>query len=207
MSVATEATTTASVRRRPVRAGALVCLFGAVAATAVVPLMGGLSADTGAGLTAELVDEAGRMQGAAVLAALAAAALLLAAVRLGRAVGGVAGAVSLVAGSAAALLMAAMYAAFASGAVVASMMLTDPSPAVGEGTLLMVNLVELTRYAPGTALLVAVLAARHALPRPLAWTAGLLLLLTVVPFTTWAVAIAVPVWLGVAGAVVGSRTA
>lgn len=200
-----EDVTTGQVHHEAGRAGAAVCLVGAALALAVVPLMGGLAADTGAGLTEELGAKAGRFQGAALVAMLATAALLPAAVRLGRAIGGVGGGVAVVAGSAAALLMGAMYAAFASGAVVASLMLTDPSPAVGEGTLLMVNLVELARYAPGTALLVTAVVARRELPKPLVVTAALLLLLTLVPFTTWAVAIAVPAWLGVAGAVATGR--
>lgn len=193
-------------RGRADRTGVLVCLAGAALAAAVVPLVGaGLAGDTGAEVTDSLVTLSARLQLAAVLAAVAAALLLPAAVRLGRHVGGTAGGVATVAGSAVALMMAAMYAAFGAGAVVATLMLTDPSPAVGEGTLLLVNLVELTRYAPSAALVVAALAARRVLPRPLVAVAGLLLLLTLVPMTTWLVALLVPVWLGVAGALVPGR--
>lgn len=182
------------------RVSVALCLGGAALAVAVVPLIGGLDGDTGAAITDDLVARAGGIQLAVMLAVLGGAALLLAAVRLGRTMGGAAGGVVVAAGAAVAVLMVAMYAAIGAGAVVGSLMLADPSPAVGESTLLMVNLVELTRYAPSTALLVAGLVAGHALPRPVRAVAWILLVLTLVPFTTWAVALAVPVWLGVAGA-------
>lgn len=56
---------------------------------------------------------------------------------------------------------------------------------LGEGTLVAVNLVEMSRYAPGLALVVAALVARKALGKPLAISAGVLLLMMVIPFTTW----------------------
>ena len=198
MSVHVEQQADRSVRTE--RACMATCLAGAALAVAVVPLMGGLDGDTGAAVTGELVARAGGIQLAAMLAVLAGAALLLASVRLGRTAGGAAGGVLVAAGAAVAVLMVAMYAAFGAGAVVGSLILAEPSPAVGESTLLMVNLVEITRFAPSTALLVAGLAAGHALPKALRVVAWVLLALTLVPFTTWAVALAVPVWLGLAGA-------
>ena len=60
-------------------------------------------------------------------------------------------------------------------------------------------------HAPGTALLAAAVLARRVLPKPLTIVAVVLLALTFVPFTTWLVAIVVPIWLGVAGAVVVRR--
>jgi len=60
----------------------------------------------------------------------------------------------------------------------------------------MINLAELTRYAPGTALLAAAVLARRVLPKPLMIVAVVQLALTFVPFTTWLVTIVVPTWLG-----------
>ena len=58
---------------------------------------------------------------------------------------------------------------------------------------------------PGTALLAAAVLVRRVLPKPLMIRAVVQLALTFVPFTTWLVAIVVPIWLGVAGAVVVRR--
>ncbi len=185
------------------RGAVLVCLAGAALATVVVPLMGGLSGDTGAEVTDQLVAGAGRIQVVALIATLSSATLLLASVRLGRAIGGVTGGLATAAGTGVSLLLAAYYSAFAAGAVVSTVLISSPSPAIGESTLLMINLTELTRYAPGTALLAAAVLARRVLPKPLTIVAVVLLVLTFVPFTTWLVAIVVPIWLGVAGAVVG----
>jgi hypothetical protein len=71
-----------------------------------------------------------------------------------------------------ALLLAAYYSSYAAGAIVGSLMLDDVGPGLAEGTLVAANLVEMTRYAPGLALVVAALAGRRLLPRPLVITAA-----------------------------------
>lgn len=187
------------------RAVAATCLAGAALAVAAPVVTGSLPDGAGGTVTAALADATARFQGGAILATLGAAALLVAAARLSRSLPGLAGSVAGTAGAAVAVLFAAMYAAFGSGALVAGLMLDNPSGAVGEGTLLLVNLVEVTRYGPGLALVAAALAARARLPRPVVLSAGGCALLTVVPFTSWIAALLVPVWLGVAGAVADRR--
>ena len=75
-------------------------------------------------------------------------------------------------------------------------MLDDPGPGLGEAASLMVNLTEITRYAPGLALVVAVVAARRMLPRGVWIPASVLAVMTVFPMTTWLAALLIPVWLG-----------
>ena len=48
----------------------------------------------------------------------------------------------------------------------------------------------------------AVFVARRRLPRAVGVSAGLLALLTIVPLTSWVAALLIPLWLGMAGAVV-----
>ena len=201
MTVQTEAQVASRQRSNEWPAPAL-CLLGTALAVAVVRVMGyGLEVSDGAGATERLIESAGRWQLASMLALVAAAALVLAAVRLGRHIGGVAGVVATGAGTAVAFLLGAYYSSFAAGAVAASYSLDNPGPGLGEATLVVVNMVELTRYAPSLLLLVAALVARKTLPKPLTITAGVILAMVFLPFTTWVAAILTPIWLGVAGAV------
>ncbi len=201
MTVQTEAQVASRQRSNEWAAPAL-CLLGTALAVAVVRVMGyGLEVSDGAGATERLIESAGRWQLASMLALVAAAALVLAAVRLGRHIGGVAGVVATGAGTAVAFLLGAYYSSFAAGAVAASYSLDNPGPGLGEATLVVVNMVELTRYAPSLLLLVAALVARKTLPKPLTITAGVILAMVFLPFTTWVAAILTPIWLGVAGAV------
>ncbi len=52
------------------------------------------------------------------------------------------------AGIAVAFLLAAYYSSFAAGAVAGSYSLDDAGPGLGEATLVVANMVQLTRYAP-----------------------------------------------------------
>lgn len=184
----------------------IACALTAVAAVAVVPLMGGIGGDTGAEATQHLVDHAGRMQGAAILAVLVAAGLVLAAVRFGTHLsrglwrGSSVGVVAISAGVAVAMLYAAYYASFGAGVLVASFLLDEPGPGVGESTLVLINLVEVTRYAPGLVLVGAAVAARQILPRTIWVSAAVLLVMTLTPFTSWIAAVAIPIWLALAAA-------
>ncbi|HZJ07261.1 MAG TPA: hypothetical protein VFD59_17575 [Nocardioidaceae bacterium] len=181
-----------------------LALLGTALAVAVVPVMGyGLQVADGAGATERLMEQAGRWQLASMLALFAATALVFAAVRLGRHIGGMAGVVATGAGTAVAFLLGAYYSAFAAGAVAASYSLDNPGPGLGEATLVVVNMVELTRYAPSLLLLAAALVARRSLPRPVTIAACVILVMIFVPFTTWVAALLTPIWLGVAGAVSG----
>jgi hypothetical protein len=182
----------------------LVCAGAALTAIPVFLLMD-LPGDSGAAVTRVLVEDATTLQAGGILASLVAAGLLLAAVRLGQVVGGSHRALVTAAGSAVAVLYGAYYASFAAGALVADYLLADPGPGVGEGALLLVNLTEITRYAPGLVLVGACVAARRALPRT-AWIPALVLVvLSVVPFTTWVAALLIPVWLGVTAAALPRR--
>lgn len=171
-------------------------VVGAVAAFALSELRG----DSGAEVTAGLVADAGPLTAGSIIAVLAAAGLVLAAVRLGRAVGGGLGATVTTAGAAVAVLFAAFYATFGAGAVVATQSLADPGPGLGESALLLLNLVEITRYAPTLVLAVAAVVARRVLPRPVWIAAAVIAVLTVVPFTSWVAALLAPVWLGASAA-------
>lgn len=197
-------TITTTQRRSSARgqaAGRLVCLAGAALAVAVIPVMGDpLRVTTAQQATDAVTAAAGRLQLAAMVALLAGTALVLAAVRLGRRIPGTAGGVAIVAGSAVALLLVAYYSAFAAGAVVGSLVLEEPSASLGESALVAANLVEMTRFAPALALLVAALVSRRHLPKPAVVAAGVLTVLAVLPFTGWVAAMLVPVWLGVVGA-------
>jgi len=66
--------------------------------------------------------------------------------------------------------------------------------------LVLLNVVEVTRYAPGLLLVAAVLVARRRLPKAITVPAGLLAVLTVLtvfPMTSWIAAVLIPIWLGV----------
>lgn len=181
-------------------AGRLVSLGGALLAVTVVAVMGDpLRASTAREATDAMVSSAGRLQLAVAVSIIASAALLTAAARLGRRLPGDAGRVATTAGAAVAVLLAAYYGAYASGAVVGTLVLDEPSPGLGESALVVANMVEMTRFAPAIALLVAAIAARRHLPTAAVVTAGLLAVLTALPFTGWVAAILVPVWLGVVG--------
>lgn len=179
----------------------VVC--GAAAAAALVPFaLANLSGDTGAEITAGLVEDASMLAVATIVAMLVAAALFLAAVRLASAVGGRAGRVVAASGAAVALMFAAYYSTFGAAAVVATQMLESPGAGLGESASLLLNLTEITRYAPGFALVVAAAVARHALPKGVAMTAAVLAFLSLVPFTSWVAALLIPVWLLVSATVV-----
>jgi hypothetical protein len=183
-----------------------LCLLGAAIAVSCFFVLGiGERGGTGAEVTTHLEANAARYQLASLLAIYAALPLCVAAVRLGRRVGGDAGRVASAAGTAVALLMAAYYSAYAAGVSVASLVLDEAGPGVGEATLVLLNGIELARYAPTLLLVTAVLVARRRLSRALTVPAWVLLVLTVFPVTTWIAALLVPVWLGVAGAVSARR--
>lgn len=185
-------------REGPVR---IACAAAAVAA--VVPVaFASLPGGTGAEVTTAVTGSATALQVAAILAVFAAAGLLLAAVRLGERLGGTAGRVALAAGAAVAVLLAAYYTTFGATAVVADLLLTEPGAGVGESGLVVLNMVEMTRYAPGLALTAAAVACRRSLPRPVWIVAAVLLVATLVPFTAWLAAIAIPAWLGLSAAAV-----
>ena len=174
--------------------GRIVC--GLAAVVAVTPFATSeLSGSTGAAITAGLVEDGVVLMVGSIVAVLVAAGLFLAAARLGRAVGGDAGLLVTAAGSAVALMYAGYYAVFGAGGVVATQMLDDPGPGLGEAASLMLNVMEIARYAPTLALVAAVVVAGRHLPRWVRVSAGLLTLLTVVPLTSWVAALVVPVWL------------
>ena len=173
------------------------------AALALVPFaLCTFSGDTGAEITASLLDKATSLQVGAAVAALAGALILVAAVRLAERVPGTAGRVLAGAGTAVAELFVAYYASFGTGAIVADLAVTDPGPGVGEGTALLVNLTELTRYAPGLALTGAAVVARRHLPRGVWVTAAVLAVMTAFPLTSWVAALLIPIWLGISAAAV-----
>ena len=179
--------------------GRIACALAA-AGTIAPLLMLQLTGDTGAEITAGLVDESMLLMSGAIIAVLVATVLFLAAVRLGRAVGGDAGLVVTAAGSAVALMYAGYYAVFGAGGVVATQMLAEPGDGLGEATSLMLNVMEIARYAPSLALVAAVLVAGKQLPKWVRITAGVLAVLCLVPFTSWVAALLIPMWLAAAAA-------
>jgi hypothetical protein len=187
----------------PDRAARAVCLATAALTVPVFVLSSLGGGDTGAAITAVLVEDRAALTVGSLLAVLVAAGLMLSAVRLGRSVSGDAGRVLLVAGSGVGLLYAAYYGVFGAGAVVASQVLGEPGAGLGEASILLLNMTEIARFAPGLALVAAAVVARRELPRPLWVAAAALLVLVFVPFTTWVAALLTPVWLAVAGATRG----
>ena len=186
--------------------GAICLLSAAMTAGCFFVLGIGSGAGTGAEVTKRLTDNAARYQLASILAIFAAVGLALAAVRLGRRIGGQAGSVATVAGATVAFLCAAYYSAYAAGSNVASFVIDEPGAGVGEATLVLLNGFDLARYAPGLLLVAAVLAARRRLPRSVTVSAWVLLVVMFVPMTTWISALLIPVWLGVAAVLVPSST-
>lgn len=184
----------------PDRAARVVCLATAVLTIPVFALTDLGTSDAGAAVTAVLVEDRTALTAGSLLALLVSAGLILSAVRLARSVSGDAGRVMLIAGSGVALLYAAYYGVFGAGTVVATQMLADPGPGLGEASLLLLNMAEIARFAPGLALVVAAVVARRELPGALWGTATALLILVLLPFTTWVAALLTPVWLAVAGA-------
>lgn len=182
----------------------LACALAA-GGTLVPFALSSFGGDSGAEITASILDGATALQIGGYVAVLVSALLVLAAVRLAGRVGGTAGAVVLVSGAAVALMFVAYYAAFAAGAVVADQMLAEPGPGVGESTAVLVNLTELARYAPGLALVSAAVVARARLPRAVWGTAAALAVLTIVPMTSWVAALLVPLWLAVSAAAISGR--
>lgn len=203
MSAVSTPLTTARAVAPPDRAARAVCLTTAVLTVPVFGLSSLGGGDTGAAITAVLVEDRTALTVGSLLAVLVAAGLLLSAVRLGRSVSGDAGRVLLVAGSGVGLLYAAYHGVFGAGAVVASQVLGDPGAGLGESAILLLNMTEIARFAPGLALVAAAVVARRELPRALGVTAAALLVLVFVPFTTWVAAVLTPVWLAVAGATRG----
>lgn len=183
----------------------LLCLGAAIAAVPVAAVST-LTGDSGSEVTAGLRADTVSLTVGSLLAVLVSAALVVAAVRLGRAVPGDTGVVLIVSGALVAGLYAGYYAVFGAGAVVASQMLADPGPGLGEASLLVLNVMEIARFAPGLALVVAALAARRHLPRGVTITAGVLLALMVAPFTTWVAALLLPAWLGLSAAFTSPRS-
>jgi len=183
------------------------CLLSAAVAALCFFVQGiGSGAGTGAEVTERLTDNAARYQLASILAIFAAVGLGLAAVRLGRRIGQQAGSVATAAGAAVAFLSAAYYSAYAAGSNVASFVIEEPGAGVGEATLVLLNGLDLARYAPGLLLVAAVLAARRRLPKSVTISAWGLLVVMFVPMTTWIAALLIPVWLGVTAAIVPSAT-
>ncbi len=177
----------------------VACASAAV--LALVPFaLCSFSGETGEQITASLLDHAVALQLGAGVAAVAGALLVVAAARLGGHVFGTAGRVMGMAGAGVAILFVAYYASYGAGAVVADTMLTEPGPGVGEGTALLVNMTELARYAPGLALTGAAVAARRQLPVGVWGSGAALAVLTLVPLTSWAAALAIPLWLGISAA-------
>lgn len=183
------------------RVARAVCIATAALTVPVFALSDLGGGDSGAEVTAVLQGNHAALTGGGLLAVLVAAGLLLSAVRLGRAVSGDAGRLLLVAGVGVGLLYAAYHAVFGAGAVVAGQMLADPGPGLGEASLLLLNMTEIARFAPGLALVAAAVVARRELPRALWVGAAALLVLVFVPFTTWVAALLTPPWLAIAGGV------
>ena len=203
MSAVSTPFTAARAVGSPDRAARAVCLASAALTVPVFALSSLGGGDTGAAITTVLVEDRAALTVGSLLAVLVAAGLMLSAVRLGRSVSGDAGRVLLVAGSGVGLLYAAYYGVFGAGAVVASQVLGEPGAGLGEASILLLNMTEIARFAPGLALVAAAVVARRELPRPLWVAAAALLVLVFVPFTTWVAALLTPVWLAVAGATRG----
>jgi hypothetical protein len=203
-TIATPTTSTDGIAASPERSARILC--GLAAAAAVVPFaLSSFSGDTGAEITASLVDDAMPITLGSITAVLVSAGLFLAAARLGAVVRGMPGRVMATAGAAVAMMYALYYGSFGAGAIVAAQMLAEPGAGVGEGTALLVNLTEVARYAPGLALVVAAFVARRRLPRAVGIAAGVLAFLTIVPLTSWVAALLIPLWLAVSAAVVRVR--
>lgn len=181
------------------------CAAAAAAGTLVPLALSSFRGSTGDEITASLRAHTVSLQVGSAVAAVVAAGLLVAAMRLARSARERGGdptwvAVLAAAGGGVAVLYAAYYAAFAAGTVAVA----QPGAGTGEATAVLVNVAELTRYAPGLALLVAAWALRAVLPRAAGAVALALALLMLVPVTTWVVALVTPVWLGVAAALAPS---
>lgn len=195
-TLATPTSTTARHWARPACAAA--------ALIAAVPFaLSQLSGDTGAEVTAGLVDDSTLLMVGSMVAVLVAAVLFGAAARLGRRFEGDTRTMVTAAGSAVALMYAGYYAVFGAGGVVAAQMLDEPGSGLGESALLMLNVMEIARYAPTLALVAVVWVAGSHLGR--GWvrvTAAVLTVLALLPLTSWVAALLVPVWLGAAAATV-----
>lgn len=176
-------------------------LLAAAGAALTIPafMLCTISGETGGEIVASIEDKIVPLEVGAILAAVGAALLFAAAARLGAAMGGLAGTVATASGAAVAAIFAAYYGVF--GASAATVRLAEaPSDAIGDATQLLLNLVDYARYAPGLALVLSAVAAKDALPKGVWITAIVLGVLTVVPMTTWAAAVLIPVWLGISAA-------
>lgn len=207
MSTVSTPLTSARAEASPDRAARAACLLAGVLTVPVFALTDLGPGESGAAVTDVLVADRAMLVTGSLMALLVSAGLILATVRLARSVTGDAGRVMAVAGGGVAILYAAHYGVFGAGAVVASQMLADPGPGLGEASYLLLNVVEIARFAPGLALVAAAVVARRELPRGLWVTAAALLVLVFVPFTTWVAALLTPPWLAVAGARAGRATA
>ena len=201
-AIATPATPTATLGRdRGRRLLALAGGIGAGVAGFWLMLANPISAAAaGEDVTAMLATRATLLQGMALLAVFASAALIPAAIHLGSAAGGAAGKTIAAAGAATAVLLVAYIGSFAAGAMTATMLLDTPGAGVGEASLVIANVAELARYAPSLALTMAAVAARDRLGRAAWIPAAVLTALLIFPITTWLAAIIVPAWLGIAAA-------
>jgi hypothetical protein len=161
---------------------------------------------SGSAITSGLEEHATSQQLGAIVATFVAALLVPAALRIARRASGLSGAVIGAAGVAVAVMYVAYYASFGAAAVVADQMLDEPGPGLGEATALLVNLTEITRYAPGLALVGAAVAARRFLPRGVWIPAAVLAVMTVFPLTSWVAALIIPVWLGASAAALGQNS-
>lgn len=178
----------------------------AAALGALVPFaLCGLDGKSGAAITSGLVDDATSQQLGSIVATIVATLLVPAALRLSRRADGLSGAVIGAAGVAVAVLYGAFYATFGAGALVAGQMLDEPGAGLGEAAALLLNFTEITRYAPGLALVAAAVAARKVLPRGVWIPAAVLVVMAVFPMTSWVAALLIPVWLGAAAAAVGQH--
>lgn len=178
-------------------------ILAATGAALAVPalFLCSVSGGTGEEIVASVDDRILALEVGAIVAAIAAALLFVAAARLGDAVGGLAGRVASASGAVVAAVFAAYYGVF--GATAATVRLAEaPSAALGDAAQLLLNVVDYARYAPGLALVLAVVAARSKLPRGVWVSAAVLAFLTLVPLTTWAAAVLIPLWLGICAAVV-----
>ncbi|MFC5175419.1 hypothetical protein [Nocardioides taihuensis] len=182
------------------RGSRLVCVAGSLLVSAAV-LLCTVSGSSGEAVVHSLRDSGVPLQVGAGVAAFGAAALLVAASRLGHG-RGPAGSVMTLAGAGVALTTALYYAVFGAAVATADVALDTPHDGLGEATLLLLNVADFARYAPGLALVAAAVWARRSLPSGLWVPAAVLALLAAVPWTAWVAAVLIPLWLGVAGAVV-----
>ena len=187
-------------RELPIRVACAAAALGALVPFALC----GLDGESGAAITSGLADDATNQTLGSIVASVVAALLVPAALRLARRANGLSGAVIGAAGVAVAVLYGAFYAVFGAGALVAGQMLDDPGSGVGEAAALLLNVTEITRYAPGLALVAAAVAARRMLPRGVWIPAAVLAAMTVFPLTSWVAALLIPVWLGASAAAVGA---